>query len=312
MPSIKDYRLRIKSLPNTSKITSAMKMVSAARLRRAQDAYSRTRPYYEKMQELMEQVTASFQDLDHPLMKAREVKKTRYYVLASDRGLCGSFNNNLLKAFVRALEGNNSFEAVGLGRRAKDFIIRGKYAVPKNTDALSNVATFASATEIAQTAIQDFISGEVDQVFLVYNRYNSVLSQTPVTVQLLPFPRPTKGAKDEKGKAKSGSAASATGNSHAGSAAGNASGPKLDYIVEPNPAEVFNALLPQLVTIQFFRSLLENAVGEHTARMTAMDAATKNTKELIGSLTLKMNRARQAAITKELIEIVSGAEALKG
>ena len=129
---------------------------------------------------------------------------------------------------------------------------------------------------------------------MIYNRYNSVLSQTPVAVQILPFLKPAK-AKQEKG-----------------SAAGQSAGFRLDYIVEPNPAEVFNELLPQLVTIQVFRSLLENAVGEHTARMTAMDAATKNTKELIGSLTLKMNRARQAAITKELIEIVSGAEALKG
>jgi len=291
MPTIKELRLRIKSLQNTSKITSAMKMVSAARLRRAQDAFNRTRPYYEKMQELLEQVTASFQDLDHPLMKVREVRKIRYYVLASDRGLAGSFNNNLLKYFVRAVDLSKSAEAVGLGRRAKDFVVRNRYVPAKGTDALTNVPTFASASEIAQGAIRDFVSGEVDQVVLIYNRYNSVLSQTPVSVQLLPFPKPPEAARKEKGARE---------------------GFRLDYIVEPNPAEVFKELLPQLVSIQVFRSLLENAVGEHTARMTAMDAATKNTKELIGSLTLKMNRARQAAITKELIEIVSGAEALKG
>lgn len=300
MPTIKELRLRIKSLQNTSKITSAMKMVSAARLRRAQDAFNRTRPYYEKMQELLEQITASFQDLDHPLMKVRDAKsgaasnsssssktKIRYYVLASDRGLCGSFNNNLLKFFVRNVDVTQDNESVGLGRRAKDFVIRNKYQLVKATDSLSNIPTFASASEIAQSAINDFIKGDVDQVYLVYNRYNSVLSQTPVSVQILPFAKPTLKSVDKKSV-------------------------KLDYIVEPNPAEVFNELLPQLVTIQFFRSLLENAVGEHTARMTAMDAATKNTKELIGSLTLKMNRARQAAITKELIEIVSGAEALHG
>jgi len=300
MPTIKELRLRIKSLQNTSKITSAMKMVSAARLRRAQDAFNRTRPYYEKMQELLEQITASFQDLDHPLMKVRDAKsgaasnsssssktKIRYYVLASDRGLCGSFNNNLLKFFVRNVDVTQDNESVGLGRRAKDFVVRNKYNLAKATDSLSNIPTFASASEIAQSAIQDFINGDVDQVFLVYNRYNSVLSQTPVSVQILPFAKPILKSVDKKSV-------------------------KLDYIVEPNPAEVFNELLPQLVTIQFFRSLLENAVGEHTARMTAMDAATKNTKELIGSLTLKMNRARQAAITKELIEIVSGAEALHG
>ncbi len=301
MPTIKELRLRIKSLQNTSKITSAMKMVSAARLRRAQDAFNKTRPYYQKMQELLEQVTASFDDLDHPLMKVREPKEggarqtVRYYVLASDRGLCGSFNNNLIKYYVRTIDSTKPTESVGLGRRTKDFIIRNKYPVAKGTDSLTNIPTFSGAVEIAQNAIKAFISGEVDQVFLVYNRYNSILSQTPVSVQLLPFPKPAKVAKKEK----------PSGGLEPGLY-------KLDYIVEPNPAEVFNELLPQLVTIQVFRSLLENAVGEHTARMTAMDAATKNTKELIGSLTLKMNRARQAAITKELIEIVSGAEALKG
>jgi F-type H+-transporting ATPase subunit gamma len=293
MPTIKELRLRIKSLQNTSKITSAMKMVSAARLRRAQDAFNKTRPYYEKMQELLDQVTASFPDLDHPLMKVREPKRIRYYVLASDRGLCGSFNNNLLKHFVRSVDTTKDTESVGLGRRAKDFIQRNKYAVAKASDSLTNLPTFASANEIAASALRDFIAGEVDQVFIVYNRYNSVLSQTPVSVQILPFPKPPKAKKEKNAPHGAGTF-------------------RLNYIVEPNPEEVFNELLPQLVTIQVFRSLLENAVGEHTARMTAMDAATKNTKELIGSLTLKMNRARQAAITKELIEIVSGAEALKG
>src|SRR3954462_14065183 len=178
MPTIKELRLRIKSLQNTSKITSAMKMVSAARLRRAQDAFNRTRPYYQKMQELLEQVTASFQDLDHPLMKVREAKpgtkaSVRYYVLASDRGLCGSFNNNLLKFYVRSVDTTKTTESVGLGRRARDFIQRNKYAVAKATESMTNVPSFASATEIANSAIKDFIAGDVDQVFMIYNRYNS-------------------------------------------------------------------------------------------------------------------------------------------
>lgn len=300
MPTIKELRLRIKSLQNTSKITSAMKMVSAARLRRAQDAFNRNRPYAQKMQELLEQVTASFQDLDHPLMKAREVKRVRYIVIASDRGLCGSFNNNLMRFTLRALDVAGEKEAIGLGRRAKDFVVRNRIAA-KIAEALqSNVPTYANAQAIAEDAIKAFTSGEVDAIYLVYNRYNSVLSQTPVQLQMLPFakPEPAKAAK-----------------APAQSAMAEASGHKtyrLDYIVEPGPAEVFAQLLPKLVTVQVLRGLLENAVGEHTARMTAMDAATKNTKELIGTLTLKMNRARQAAITKELIEIVSGAEALKG
>ncbi|MDB5049048.1 MAG: synthase gamma chain [Fibrobacteres bacterium] len=304
MPTIKELRLRIKSLQNTSKITSAMKMVSAARLRRAQDAFNRNRPYAEKMQELLEQVTASFQDLDHPLMKVREEKnassrsRVRYIVVASDRGLCGSFNNNLLKFFTRTMaESAKVNEALGLGRRAKDFVIRSRVAAKAAEALSSNVPTYANALEIAQNAIQDFISGDVDAVYLVYNRYNSVLSQTPIQVKMLPFSAPKKvSAKKEKA------------DGHGAAAAGF----RLDYIVEPNAADVFAELLPKLVTIQVLKALLENAVGEHTARMTAMDAATKNTRELIGSLTLKMNRARQAAITKELIEIVSGAEALNG
>jgi F-type H+-transporting ATPase subunit gamma len=296
MPTIKELRLRIKSLQNTSKITSAMKMVSAARLRRAQDAFNRNKPYAEKMQELLEQVTASFQDLDHPLMKVREQKRVRYIVAASDRGLCGSFNNNLLKFFARNLDAAKGNEALGLGRRAKDYVTKNRLAAKAAEILNSNVPTYANAAEIAQNAIQDFISGDVDAVYLVYNRYNSVLSQTPVQVQMLPFAAP------KKPTAPKEKAPAAVDGHHY----------RLDYIVEPNPTEVFAELLPKLVTIQVLRALLENAVGEHTARMTAMDAATKNTKELIGSLTLKMNRARQAAITKELIEIVSGAEALNG
>ncbi len=295
MPTIKELRLRIKSLQNTSKITSAMKMVSAARLRRAQDAYNRNKPYAQKMQELLEQVTASFQDLDHPLMKVREVNRVRYIVVASDRGLCGGFNNNLLRYFLRNLPKGKVSDALGIGRRAKDYVARNKLAAKASEVINSNVPTYANAQAIADNAVEAFVSGEVDAVYLVYNRYNSVLSQTPVELQMLPFSKPAK-AKDTKGEKPKGAA----------------TGYRLDYIVEPGPAEVFAELLPKLVTIQVLRGLLENAVGEHTARMTAMDAATKNTKDLIGSLTLKMNRARQAAITKELIEIVSGAEALNG
>lgn len=306
MPSIKDYRLRIKSLQNTSKITSAMKMVSAARLRRAQDAYNRNKPYAQKMQELLEQVTASFQDLDHPLMKVRDVKKVRYIVIASDRGLAGGFNNNLLRFALRTLSKGQPSEAIGLGRRAKDFVVRNRIAAKVAETFQSNAPTYANAQAIAEDAIKAFTSGEVDAIYLVYNRYNSVLSQTPVQLQMLPFTAPSGKGSPEAPKA---------GKDAAKTALADASGHKayrLDYIVEPGPAEVFAELLPKLVTVQILRGLLENAVGEHTARMTAMDAATKNTKELIGSLTLKMNRARQAAITKELIEIVSGAEALNG
>lgn len=305
MPTIKELRLRIKSLQNTSKITSAMKMVSASRLRRAQEAFNRNRPYAQKIQELLDQITSSFQDLDHPLMKAREVKRVRYYVLASDRGLCGSFNNNLLKFYVRTVDRSKDFQSVGLGRRARDFITRNNLSGGLKIEA-PNTPSFANAASLADAAIKDFISGDVDQVILIYNQFKSALSQVPTQMQLLPFPKPAKPAKAQSGKDSHAAATHDAAHGKAGH------GFRLDYIVEPNPAEVFNALLPQLVTVQVYKSLLENAVGEHSARMTAMDSATKNTKELISSLTLKMNRARQAAITKELIEIVSGAEALNG
>jgi len=298
MPTIKELRLRIKSLQNTSKITSAMKMVSASKLRRAQDALNRTKPYYLKMQDLLEQVAACFPDLDHPLMKERETKRVRYYLISSDRGLAGSFNNNLFKFFSRSAlpeSKGKEVEGTGLGRRARDFLARNRIAAPKNSETLTNAPVFANASAAADRAIEDFVSGDVDQVFLVYNRFRSVLSQTPFSMQALPFPRPAPAA---------ATAGGAQGKVPEGGKF------RLDYIVEPNPAELFDELLPKLVAVQFFRCLLENAIGEHSARMTAMDSATKNTKDLIGTLTLRMNRARQAAITKELIEIVSGAEAL--
>jgi F-type H+-transporting ATPase subunit gamma len=233
-------------------------------------------------------------------MKVRDQKRVRYIVVASDRGLAGSFNNNLLKFYARTVDASKTNEALGLGRRAKEFVTRNPHVAKaaRLSETLNlNVPTYANALEVAQNAIQDFTSGELDAVYVVYNKYNSVLSQTPILMQMLPFAKPAKAADAKKEKPAHGAAPSAY---------------RLDYIVEPNPADVFAELLPKLVTIQVLRALLENAVGEHTARMTAMDAATKNTKELIGSLTLKMNRARQAAITKELIEIVSGAEALNG
>ncbi len=282
MATIKELRLRIKSLKNTSKITSAMKMVSAAKLKKAQNAYSRTKPYYEKMLDLLERISGAMEDFDHPLMEAREVKHTAYYVLTSDRGLCGGFNNNLLKFFARQYEKGKSIECHGIGRRAKEFIVRNSLPIGKAES--TNMPSLSNANTLGAQIISDYTSGKVDKVFVVFNKFNSVLSQTPTLVQVLPFPK--------QDKKKNNAAA--------------------NYIVEPNIAEVFSDLLPQIVTIQLFRSLLENAVGEHSARMASMDSATKNTKDMISRLTLIMNRARQASITKELIEIVSGAEALNG
>jgi len=291
MAGIKELRLRIKSLKNTSKITAAMKMVSAAKLKKAQDAFARTKPYAVRMEEMFQRVLATLESVDHPLLKVRDVKRTRYVVIASDRGLAGAFNNGLFRAYSRRPADAAAVEAIGIGRRARDFIARteGRAA----TADLVNVPNYANAAAIAASLTRDYLEGKVDKVVLVYNNFRSVISQQPVFVPLLPITLP---------EAPADSAAAVKG----------AQGHKDIYFFEPDAETLFAELLPKLVELQVFRALLENAVGEHSARMTAMDNATKNTKELIGSLTLTMNRARQAAITRELIEIVSGAEALKG
>jgi F-type H+-transporting ATPase subunit gamma len=302
MAGIKELRLRIKALKNTSKITAAMKMVSAAKLKRAQDAYSRAKPYAERMEETFGRVLAALDAPEHPLLVVREVKRTRYVLVSSDRGLAGAFNNSLFRAFARRPADTGTVQGLGVGRRARDLLARLGRIEPTGIEA-SNLPTYANAATIAGALTRDFTEGKCDKVVLVYNRFRSVLSQTPVFVPLLPLVPP-------------GPSTHSTSSGQAGSGAGLAAsadkGLKDDYIFEPDQDSLFAELLPKLVTLQVFRALLENAVGEHSARMTAMDNATKNTKDLIASMSLTMNRARQAAITRELIEIVSGAEALKG
>jgi F-type H+-transporting ATPase subunit gamma len=295
MAGIKELRLRIKALKNTSKITAAMKMVSAAKLKKAQDAFARTKPYAVRMEEMFQRVLATLESVDHPLLKVRDNKRTRYVVVSSDRGLAGAFNNGLFRAFTRRPADAVSVEALGIGRRARDFLARAKGLAPVASD-LTNVPSYANAAAIAESLTRDYLDGKVDQVVLVYNNFRSVISQQPVFVPLLPITLPEKTV-EEKSAAKAGEQPSKY---------------KDIYFFEPDAETLFAELLPKLVALQVFRALLENAVGEHSARMTAMDNATKNTKELISSLTLTMNRARQAAITRELIEIVSGAETLKG
>jgi F-type H+-transporting ATPase subunit gamma len=290
MAGIKELRLRIKALKNTSKITAAMKMVSAAKLKRAQDAHSRAKPYAERMEEMLDRVLSAVESPEHPLLQVREVKRTRYVVVSSDRGLAGAFNNGLLRAFTRRPVDSAPVEALGLGRRAREFIARSERVETAAFEG-ANTPTYANATVIANALMSDYLDGKVDRVVLVYNRFNSVISQTPVFVPLLPL-APAAPAASSSAPAKGGY--------------------RDLYIFEPAEQVLLADLLPRLVTLQVFRSLLENAVGEHSARMTAMDNATKNTKDLIASMSLTMNRARQAAITRELIEIVSGAEALNG
>lgn len=306
MATIKELRLKIKALKNTSKITAAMKMVSAARLRKAQDAYSRSKPYYQRMLEVLNRVLASVDDISHPLMAQRDIKNRRYVLVASDRGLCGAFNNGLLRTFGRR-EFKGSNDAIGVGRRARDYLNRFEKVKLAQNETVPNLPTYANAELIAKQLMADFESGKVDEVVLAFNSYKSALSQVPTFVTLLPFK--SDGLTAVAKQAQEAAAKSAAQGMPQASAK---PGMRDDYFLEPNGDALFKELLPKLVTLQVFRALLENAVGEHSARMTAMDSATRNTKELIGSYTLTMNRLRQAAITRELIEIVSGAEALKG
>jgi len=265
MAGIKELRLRIKALKNTSKITAAMKMVSAAKLKRAQDAYTRAKPYAERVEETLSRVLGTLESPEHPLLSVRDVKRTRYVVVSSDRGLAGAFNNSLLRTFARRPADTVPADAVGLGRRAREFIARSASVQTAEFEG-SNVPTYANATVIANALMSDFLDGKVDKVVLVYNRFNSVISQTPVFVPLLPVAPPAPSGLPGEPKAGAGT--------------------RDLYIFEPAEQVLLADLLPRLVTLQVFRSLLENAVGEHSARMTAMDNATKNTKELIGSLTL--------------------------
>src|SRR5690606_21978031 len=253
MAGIKELRLRIKALKNTSKITAAMKMVSAAKLKRAKDAYTRAKPYAERMEETLDRVLSALESPDHPLLEVRDIKRTRYVVVTSDRGLAGAFNNSLLRAFARRPADTAPVDALGLGRRARDFIARSETVEAVAFEG-SNLPTYANAAAIANALMADFLDGTVDRVVLVYNRFNSVISQTPVFVPLLPLV-PAGPATDAPAQAKGGR--------------------RDTYIFEPAEQVLLADLLPRLVTLQVFRSLLENAVGEHSARMTAMDNATK-------------------------------------
>ena len=288
MANLKDIRRRIVSVEKTKQITSAMRMVAAAKLRRAQNAVLAARPYAEGMQGTVWEIAASETEGTHPLLAARdEVKKVEFLVVASDRGLCGAFNANILKrADVEVKERLPRLDAISLtlvGRKSLDFFRR-RYpdSIRKTITDLGNVE-YAHAVELAGLVCEPFLAGEVDEVVIVHSKFVSALTQTPRLVRLLPFvPEPG----DEE------------------------PGAVLPYTIEPDAEALLRVLVPKAVEVEIFRALLENQAGEHAARMAAMEAATRNTEELIESLTLQYNRARQAAITKELMEIVSGAEAL--
>ena len=295
MPNLLDIRRRIKSVKNTQQITKAMKMVSAAKLRRAQDRVVTARPFANKMSEVLgELAKRADEDFHHPLLDLRGDQRYLLVLITADKGLCGAFNTNLTKAAQGFMRENSdkTIEIMAIGRKGRDFFRNRHATIAGEYIGLTGKGRveFSEALEVARDIIKTYTEDTgIDKVFLIYNEFKSVLSQRVVLEQLLPVSR----AKEEEPEAKSQQPVNL-----------------VDYIYEQRPEVLFGYLLPRLIETQIFRALLESVASEHGARMTAMDSASKNASELIESLTLNMNRIRQAAITNEIIEVVSGAAAL--
>ena len=290
MPSLLDMRRRIKSVKNTQQITKAMKMVAAAKLKRATDRVTAARPFAVKMSEVLSQLSSNVSDFSHPLLDERGDEKYLIVLVTADKGLCGGFNANLVKATQKFLKENSdkNAEMIPVGRKGRDFFRRREIRFVEEYIGLtgSGQVVHSDAMEIADKIIKTFTEDEtIDKVFLVFTQFKTVLTQEVKVEQLLPIPK----IEQEETADKDAQQA--------------------EYLYEQPAAEIFGKLLPKQVETQIYRAMLESVASEQGSRMTAMDAASKNAGELIDSLTLNMNRIRQAAITKEIIEVVSGATA---
>jgi F-type H+-transporting ATPase subunit gamma len=287
MPSLIDLRRRIRAVKSTQQITKAMKMIAASRLKKAQDRVVAARPFAQRMLKVLNGLVSRVDEDAHPLLRLPDPSSGTplVIVISADRGLCGSFNSNIIKATSQfiANEVRGRDVALGLiGRKGRDFFKRRGFDVRYEVTGIFQRLSFTDAAAIANTAIDEFTSGRVSSVYLVYNEFKSVMTQRLVVERLLPIPR-LEGAE--------------------------ASGPSVDYLYEPAPEGIFRDLLPRHVQVQVYRALLESNAAFFAAQMTAMDAATRNSAEMIDNLTLYMNKVRQAAITREIIEVVSGAAA---
>jgi len=288
MPSLKDIKKRIGTVKNTSQITKAMKMVSAAKLRRAQESVVAARPYADKMMNVLSSLALREEKQVHPLLEARGKRRALVLLMTADRGLCGGFNANVSKEaerFIRSKrEGFDDYDLMIVGRKGKDYLkARGGLQIAKVHENLTAKISYSTAALLAQEVIAEYTKAKCDAVFLVFNAFRSAIAQEVTVQQLLPIVPKTV---DE--------------GAHVA-----------EYLYEPNRTEVLKQILPKHVEVQIFRALLESSASEHGARMSAMDSASKNASEMISKLTLQYNRARQAAITKELMEIISGAESIK-
>ncbi|MGZ5444459.1 MAG: ATP synthase F1 subunit gamma [Thermoanaerobaculia bacterium] len=286
MPSTIDLRRRIRSVKNTQQITKAMKMVAAAKLRRAQERMMAARPYAAALRQVLASVSTRVDIDQHPLLQEREQEnKVLLLVVTADRGLAGAFNTNVIRGAQNAIaeKGWQEVHLLPIGRKALDFFKRRKWPIRRQATQVYQALSLETAREIAQALIDDFVTGEFDAVYVIYNEFKSIIAQRVTLDRLLPLQREWSGHQP-----------------HA---------PAIDYLYAPSPEAILTELLPKHIEFQLYRVLLESAAAEQGARMTAMESATKNASDMISSLTLTFNRIRQASITKEIIEIVSGAAA---
>jgi F-type H+-transporting ATPase subunit gamma len=296
MANLKEVRNRISSVSSTQQITKAMKMVSAAKLKRATNAIVQLRPYANKLKELLSNLSSSLEDGSSPFLQQREPVRVLVVVVSSNRGLAGAFNANVIKTannliaekYSEQLRAGN-VSIVAIGKKSQEFYERRKYNVIGNNTELYNDLNFVNASLITESIMDGFLKGQYDRVEIVYNHFRNAAVQYLITEQLLPVPK----AEDKKEQAQTNTA-------------------QVDYILEPSQAEIIEQLIPKNIKIQLYRAVLDSVASEHGARMTAMDKATENAGDLLKALKLSYNQARQAAITTELTEIVSGAAALAG
>jgi len=284
MPSLLDIRRRIRSVKNTQQLTKAMKTVSAAKLRRSQEHVFSARPYADQLKKVLANLTRRVEEISHPLLEVRPEQRILFIVVTADRGLCGAFNSNITRTamgFIREHSGQQ-IQIVAVGRKGRDFFRRRNIPIRAEFVNIFSRLDYGTAKDIAEAVSQAYADGEVDAVYMLYNEFKSVIQQRIVVEKVLPFSRIETETRE----------------------------PQTDYIFEQPPQEIFNRMLPRYVEIQIYRALLESAAAEHGARMASMDTASRNAGEMIDSLTLNMNRIRQAAITREIIEVVSGAGAL--
>ena len=302
MPSLIDIRRRVKAVKSTQQITKAMKMVSSSKLRRAQERIVKSRPYAKEMLRVFNNLATRTENTAHPLLNDDpEAGRTLLIVITADRGLAGSFNTNVAKAALQFTldqpkdpKGRDVAMAL-IGRKGRDFFMRRGFDVLYEETGLFQNIKWSHAQAIAQTAIKEFLGPDISSVYLVYNEFRSVISQRVVIEKLLPIPRLNEAEAINNGKPAGQTDASAS--------------PAVDYLFEPDPQQLLSLLLPMHVAVQIQRALLESSAAEHAARMQSMDSATRNAKEMVERLTLYMNKVRQAAITREIIEVVSGAQA---